>query len=90
MRVGRLGVRIERLCVQTHAERIATAAATACAVNAVYTAAPKWVVVIRRGEGRAWEGKVHFFTREESRAGREALARERPVTLATHPTTHDE
>jgi len=89
VRVRRLGVRVKRLCVQAHAERIA-AAATACAVDAVYTSARKWVVVIRRGEGRAWEGKVHFFTCEEGRAGREALARERPVTLATHPTTHEE
>ena len=93
MRVRRLGGSVERLCVRSHAERIATsptAATTACAVDAVYAAAPKRVIVIRRGEGRTREGEVHFFTREKGRARREALAGERPVTLATHPTTHDE
>ena len=95
MRVRRLGGSVERLCVRSHAERIITSPAaaattTACAVDAVYAAAPKRVIVIRRGEGRTREGEVHFFTREEGRARREALAGERPVTLATHPTTHDE
>ena len=88
MRVRRLGARVERLCVRAHAERIAAAAA--CGVDAVYAAGRKLVVVICRGEGRAWEGKVHVVTCEECRAGREALAGERPVTLATHSTTHDE
>lgn len=95
MCVRRLGGRVERLCVQSHAERIAPAPAptpdaTACAVDAVYAAARKRVIVIRRGKWRTREREVHFFTCEEGRARREALAGERPVTLATHPTTHDE
>jgi len=96
--VKRVPVRVKR----PRATATATASATmtmtmtvtfrACVSDtvAVRGEAPEWVILLRQCKGRAREWQVHFFASEESRAGRELLARERPVALALSPPAYDE
>ena len=51
--------------------------------------APERIVVDRQREGWALEWQVHFFASEGRRAGRELLARERPVAFVLPPPAYD-
>jgi hypothetical protein len=91
--VRRLRARVDRLGVWPWARAAAAAEAdvtVAVAAGAADGAAHERVVVVCRCEGRAGKGKVHLFACEERRARWEALARERPVVLATSASANDE
>lgn len=92
MHVRRVRARVNRLSVWPWARAAAAAACAEAAVaaGAADGAAHERVVVVCRCEGRAREGKVHLFACEECRARWEALARERPVVLATSASANDE